>query len=146
MDYLTENEFSNLKASIKDSEGLSLTLYWCKSSKASIGFGRNLTNNGISKDEAEFMLDNDIKIAIEECLELYNDFWDLPYNVKHVLIDMMFNGGRNMMLSFRKFNACLVEGDFEGRARELKDSKYYNQVGRRSKRNYDLLIDASRNG
>ena len=146
MDYLTKDEHKILRSSIQRSEGLSLTIYNCKSNKISCGYGRNLTDNGISQDEAEYMLDNDIKMALEECVELYNDFWDLPYNVKHVLIDMMFNGGRNMMLSFKKFNACLEDDDFEGMARELKDSRYYHQVGRRSKENYDLLMEAYKSG
>lgn len=146
MDYLTESELRDLKSAIKDSEGLSLTLYKCKSNYTTIGYGRCIELNGISNDEAEYLLENDIKIAIEECAEFYKDFWDLPYQVKHVLIDMMFNGGRKMMLSFKRFNACLEDDDFEGMARELKDSRYFNQVGRRAKKNYDLLIQASNLG
>tara|TARA_R110001632_G_scaffold14286_1_gene48322 strand:+ start:152 stop:592 length:441 start_codon:yes stop_codon:yes gene_type:complete len=143
MDYLTESEAEHLRESIKDSEGLSLTIYKCQSDKVSCGYGRNLSDNGISKDEAEYMLTNDIDIAIEECIEFYVEFWDLPYQVKHVLIDMMFNGGRKMMASFKRFNRCCAEDDFEGMARELKDSRYYHQVGRRGKKNYDLLVEAS---
>jgi lysozyme len=46
---------------IKTHEGLRLNVYQCTAGKNTIGYGRNLDDNGISKDEADFMLRNDVK-------------------------------------------------------------------------------------
>ena len=59
--------FEQLKERIKKSEGLRLKPYKCPAGKTSIGWGRNLEDNGISKEEAEFLLNNDIDWAISEC-------------------------------------------------------------------------------
>ena len=42
-------------------EGLRLHAYKCSEGFLTLGVGRNLDANGISEDEAMYMLDNDIK-------------------------------------------------------------------------------------
>ena len=47
-------------------EGLVCSLYKCSMSANSIGVGRNLDANGISEEEAMFLLQNDIDRVIAE--------------------------------------------------------------------------------
>ena len=58
-----------LKDLIIKHEGLRLFPYRCSAGKLSIGVGRNLDDVGITRDEAEFMLDGDIaRSARMQCL------------------------------------------------------------------------------
>jgi len=76
-------------------EGLKLKPYICPAGKLTIGVGRNIEDNGISKDEAMYLLENDIKRCEKELREIFNDFDSLPDNIKIALIDMIFNMGEN---------------------------------------------------
>ena len=49
-----------LKKQLIMHEGLKLTPYRCTADKLTIGVGRNLDDVGITQDEAEYLLDNDI--------------------------------------------------------------------------------------
>ena len=46
---------------LKRHEGIKLTPYKCTSDKLTIGVGRNLEDVGISEQEAEMLLQNDIQ-------------------------------------------------------------------------------------
>ena len=46
---------------LKRHEGLKVFPYHCSQNKLTIGIGRNLDDKGISKDEAYYLLYNDIK-------------------------------------------------------------------------------------
>lgn len=47
-----------LRTDLIEDEGLRLEIYDCTSGKMSIGIGRNLEDNGITLDEAEYLMDN----------------------------------------------------------------------------------------
>ena len=53
-------------AMIKRHEGLRLRLYECSAGKTTIGYGRNLDDNGISHSEAEYMLEADIELVDQQ--------------------------------------------------------------------------------
>jgi len=123
-------------------EGLWLKPYYDSIGKLTIGVGRNLTDIGISKDEAMYMLENDIRRAVRTvsdcCLGYGIKATDLPQDVQLVLTDMAFNMGYSLQ-SFRKMFACIKEGDYKGAARELLDSRYAKQVGKRAEELAEML-------
>ena len=49
-----------LRSQLERHEGLRLKPYRDTVGKLTVGYGRNLEDVGISRDEADFMLDNDI--------------------------------------------------------------------------------------
>ena len=51
---------------IKRHEGLRLKPYKCTAGKTTIGYGRNLTNVGISESEALIMLKADLEKAVKD--------------------------------------------------------------------------------
>ncbi len=55
-----------LKFELVLDEGLETKPYTCSAGKITIGVGRNLEDLGISDDEAEYLLDNDIERVFEE--------------------------------------------------------------------------------
>ena len=47
---------------------------------------------------------------------------------------MMFNMGRPRLSQFKMMNACIADGDWEGAAEQMIDSKWYRQVTNRAER------------
>lgn len=136
---MKQETFKQLKDHIKEYEGLSNVLYKCTSNKVSIGYGRNLEDVGISKDEAEYLLKNDIDIALDEVSEHF-DMPNLPEPAQIVLVDMCFNMGISRLLNFRNMIQAIQEDDWDKAADELLDSKYAAQTKRRARMNASLLI------
>ena len=85
---------TNLINQLRRHEGLRLKPYQCSGDppKWTIGFGRNIEDNGITQEEAEIMLLNDLKMVEEE---LNGHVWydGLSETRKAVLQNMSFNIG-----------------------------------------------------
>lgn len=101
--------------------------------KTTIGVGRNLEDKGLSEDEIDYLLDNDIAAVLKECESL--PYWDdLCMARKMVVADMVFNMGLPRFTGFVMTNRALNSGDFDEAAEEMKDSKWYRQTGRRARK------------
>ena len=113
-------------------EDLRLKPYRDSVGKLTIGVGRNLDDVGISREEALLLLDNDILRAQTAVIR------ELPWAVEldrqrfEVLVNMAYNLGIRGLLGFRKFLAELHDGHFEAAAKEMLDSRWAEQVGRRA--------------
>lgn len=125
---------------IKEHEGLRLKPYTCTAGKLSIGYGRNIEDRGISNDEAEYMLRNDIELCYQE-LNCFSWFSDLDTVRQYALVDLCFNMGLPGLLTFRKALAAMAEGLYEKAADEFLDSKWAREdVGaQRSKRITEMI-------
>ncbi len=97
-----------------------------------VGWGRNLRDVGIRRHEAEILLAEDLKEAIARARAFAGRAWGgLSVERRAVLTDMAFNlGGR--LSSFRRLRAAIHAGDFAAAAREMLDSRWARQVGRRA--------------
>lgn len=126
----------------KKSEGLSLNLYRCPSNKWTIGYGRNLEDRGISKEEADLMFRNDLKSAERE-LQSFSVYNRLNTSRQAVLIDMCFNLGINKLLKFKKMWKALSIGDYNKAANEMINSLWYRQVGRRARTLVSIMRDGA---
>jgi lysozyme len=112
----------------KDTEGI-----------LTIGVGRNLESVGISKEEIEFMLSNDID-RCEKDLRLYFAWYDeKKENVQMVLINMCFNMGIYRLLKFVKTLELIQFDKLNEAAEEMLKSKWAIQVGDRAIRLSKLL-------
>lgn len=114
-------------------EGLRLKPYKCPAGYLTIGVGRNLETKGISREEALFLLRNDIAEA-ERALSRYEWYTKLDPIRQKVLIDMCFNLGLAGLLQFRRMITALNLGDYETAADEMLASKWAKQVGARAQR------------
>lgn len=123
---------TSLKEWIKHHEGLTLILEKDTVNKTTIGYGRNIEDNGISKEEADFMFDNDFSRCQRE---LSPHWWyaDQPDNVQDALMNMCFNLGIDRLLGFKRMIAALIVKDYTTASMEALDSKWALQVGRRAK-------------
>ena len=109
--------------------------------KLTVGYGRNLDDKGITRSEAELMLDNDMDDAIADATALpYYDRLD-PVR-KLVICDMVYNLGLTKFRKFVRLNAALNIPDYTLAAAEMVDSKWFRQTHRRAL----VLVTAMRTG
>lgn len=117
---------------IKGDEGYNNKLYKDIVNKWTIGYGRNLEDNGISPDEGELMFQNDLARAVKD-VQNYTWFQLAPDSVQLALVNMSFNLGLTRLLGFKKMIAALTDKNYTKAAIEALDSKWANQVGQRAK-------------
>ena len=113
-------------------EGLKLQPYYCTSDKLTIGVGRNLDDVGITTDEAEYMLMNDVKRVTEQCEGAFEWFNVAPDQVQEAVINLVFNMGLTAFKKFKMTIGHLEAGRYELAGAELLNSRYAEQVGQRS--------------
>ena len=112
-------------------EGLVLKAYKCPGGKTSIGYGRNLEDNGISKKEAEIMIYNDIAYLINE-LDRKVNFWKgEQVNVRILLLQMAYQLGVHGLLKFKNFLEALKQKDYENAKLEILNSRWATQTPKR---------------
>ena len=118
----------NLITCIKAHEGLKLFPYLDTEKKWTIGFGRNLSDCGISNDEALMLLEDDIK----KCeIELSHFLWFTHLDTvrQEVLIELNFNIGLMSLLKFIQMINSIQAKDYDAAAMHLLNSKWAQQVG-----------------
>jgi len=131
-------DLTRLRDMIRKHEGLSLKPYKCPTGHLTIGFGRNIEAVGISKAEAEYLLKNDIDRCIQ-FLEKYEWFNRMTEARQDVVINMVFNLGEFTFLQFKKFLAALHYNDYDVAAKEMLNSRWSGQVGKRAKELADIM-------
>ncbi len=121
----------NLRDILIDDEKLSLKLYKCSRGYLTIGYGRNIELNGISKEEADFLLTSDIAAAYKDA-ENFPWFCSLNEARKVVILSMLFNLGKPKFLTFKKMIKALELKDYAHVASEMCLSQWASQVGKRA--------------
>ena len=118
---------------LKRHEGLRLKPYRCTAGRLTIGYGRNIQDNGITEEEALFMLTADMLITERELREEFKEFEYFTVNRKAALIDMMFNLGKTRFLGFGEMVKAIKRNDWDSTAIEALDSKWARKdVGERA--------------
>lgn len=124
---------------IKKHEGLRCKPYRCTAGKLTIGYGRNIEDNGITEAEASFLLENDIKNSEAECRRAFPWFQKLDEIRRGVIIELCFNMGLKRLLGFKKMLAACECGNYNSAANEMLNSLWARQVGKRAKTLADLM-------
>ena len=117
-------------------------LYQCPAKKWTIGYGYNIQDNGLPENIAEMLLKR--CLADSEYILSYNikNWQSLGLTRQSVLIDMVFNLGWPAFSGFKKTIAAVESEDFKEAAKQMKDSRWYRQVGKRAK----LLVSSMESG
>lgn len=131
-----------LREQLIEDEGLKLKPYHCTAGYLTIGVGRNLDTNGISKDEALQMLDNDIARCTAELRQTFTWFESLDSVRQEVLINMCFNMGLKTLKTFVNTLRLISEGRYKSASESMLKSKWAEQVGARAER----LAEAMKEG
>jgi lysozyme len=123
-------------------EGLRLKPYTDAAGKLTIGVGRNLTDRGISHEEAMALLQNDIA-AHTALLDRELPWWTRLEEPRQLaLANMAFNLGvgptpeqpEGKLLGFKTFLSLLAGGDYAAAADDLAGTRWASQVGARATR------------
>lgn len=122
---------------LKLDEGVKLKPYRCTEGKLTIGVGRNIEERGISEDEAEYLLRNDIKDCVRQ-LETISCFSPLSEVRRAVLISMCFMGFSRLK-GFKKMWRAIELGDYNEAAAQMLDSKWARQVKGRAIRLAEMM-------
>ena len=91
----------------------------------------------VSQERVDDVYDYDFDKHLDETIHLFEskggeDFYALPENIQHVLVNMTFNLGGTRFSKFNNMWKGVVSADWEKVAVEMQDSKWFGQVGRRS--------------
>ena len=135
-------------------EGLELMPYEDSLGINTIGIGRNLVDRGISdlelvqmgkdmssvyewgitKEQAYYLAENDIKIVEMEICKAHPCVVELDEVRQRVIIDMAFNIGVPRLKKFKKMWQAIHDKDFASAKTEMLDSRWSKQVGNRAVR------------
>lgn len=144
-------------------EGVEPSVYKDTKGKRTIGIGFNLdepsnrkkaeavglnvqdmlSGRTLSDKEIKMLYNESIKQAANDANAFLPRAGRQPPVVQKVLIDMAFNLGLTKLNKFEKMREALLEGDYNKAADEMIDSKWYNQVGNRSKTLVDMMRSAA---
>ena len=124
----------NVKEMLVKHEGLSCNLYKCTANppRNTIGVGRNLDDNGISEDEAMYLLDNDIKRVIDSLDKHWHVWRSFPEKAQLVCIDCTFQMGITGWMAFRHTRALMEMECWLEASEEILRSKYATQTPNRA--------------
>lgn len=125
---------------IKLHEGLRLMPYKCSEGFLTIGYGRNIQTRGISPDEAEEMLLNDVS-DVEESLARHSLLGKEHSDPRRaVIINMAFQLGINGLFKFKKTLEAYKKCEYELAAKEMLDSLWAKQTTSRAKALSDQMF------
>lgn len=72
----------------------------------------------------------------------HEDWEELPEVIQRVLVNMCFNLGGTRLSKFRNMLKACKEHNWKEMAVQMEDSRWYGQVGRRSKELQDMVLGA----
>lgn len=127
---------------LKRDEGFRSKVYKCPADRWSLGYGRNVEDLGVTEEEAEHLLRNDVARVERELDRAYPWWIKCPGTVRRGLVNMAFNLGLPRLAGFKRMIACLQAGDYRGASVAALDSKWAEQVGDRAIRIAELIAEA----
>lgn len=127
---------------LKRHEGVRRYVYKDHLGYETIGVGRCLVEGigiGLSDDEIEYMLANDIARCAVELSKAFNWFQDLNTVRREAMINLCFNLGLTRLLNFKRALAAMRAKDYAKAAEEFLDSRWADQVGQRAIEVTDMI-------
>jgi lysozyme len=142
---VTDETVSELVADLVRDEGTGpmirgrLMPYTDSTGHLTIGFGRNLEDRGISLEEAEMLLRNDLKDVQREMAEAFPWAMFLDPVRQRVLANMLFNMGLPKLQGFHSTLRAMKAGDYTTAADQMRRSLWYGQTKRRAERLVQMM-------
>lgn len=131
-----------LKEQIKRHEGEVLKVYADSLGYLTLGVGHLIQKSDpeygkaegtpVSQETVDMYYDDDFTKHVVEAKHLVSDFDTLPENIQHVLVNMTFNLGGTRLSKFKNMLHAVEERDWNEMAKQMEDSRWFRQVGRRS--------------
>lgn len=119
---------SRLVEMLNRHEGRRSFVYRCSAGYWTIGVGRNVDPDGggygLSSDEIDYLLENDIIRHHKELLAAFPWYGQLDEVRQEALIDMHMSLGHTRFRTFKKMIAALEAGDYKEAHDQALDSKW----------------------
>lgn len=142
---MTATDYDRLRQAVMAAEGTGpqrgsrFLAYTDTAGKITVGFGRNLTDVGLSTAEAVELLDHDLAEAIQLC-QIHFSWFDTLLGIRQrVLVEMAFNLGIEGLSEFSRMLAAIKGEDYRLAASEMLRSQWATQVGSRARRLASML-------
>jgi lysozyme len=127
---------------LKRHEGVKYYVYKDHLGYETIGVGRCLKEGvglGLTHDEVDYLLMNDINRCLEELDAAFPWFKDLTEIRREAMINLCFNLGLTRLRKFEKALAAMSIHNYEEAANEFLDSRWAKQVGNRAKEVTEMI-------
>ena len=136
-----------LKEQIKRHEGEVLEIYEDSLGYLTFGVGHLVKDDDpefgqpvgtpVTQERVDEVYEHDFEKHVEETIHVFEskggeDFYSLPEDIQHVLVNMTFNLGGTRFGKFNNMWKGVIANDWEKVAVEMEDSRWFKQVGRRS--------------
>ena len=116
--------------------------YQCPDGKWTIGIGRNVDEDGgigLSDEEVDFLLKNDLDRCEAELNAEYIWFRTLEGPRRAAILNIFFNLGATRFRGFKNAIAAMNTEDYDAAAVEFMDSRWARQVGNRALELTDII-------
>ena len=133
-----------LRQEIQNDEGRVNSVYLDHLNLPTVGIGHLIKESdpeyglpvgtAVDDERVNELFNQDIKVTLSECEQLYGNFNDLPEEVQKILANMMFNLGRPRLSKFRKLCKAVADRDWQECAVQMEDSRWHKQVTNRANR------------
>ena len=143
------------KEQIKRHEGEVLNIYEDSLGYKTLGVGHLCkpqdpeydwaVGTSVSQEVVDMYYKDDFVTHLAEAIHIFGSeesFYDLPEDIQHVLVNMCFNLGGTRLSKFKNMIKACKEHNWKEMAVQMEDSKWYGQVGRRSKELQDIVLGA----
>jgi len=97
----------------------------------------------VTQEVVDLYYKDDFVTHLAEAIHIFGSeegFYNLPEDIQHVLVNMCFNLGGTRLSKFKNMIKACREHDWKEMAVQMEDSKWYGQVGRRSKELQDMVL------
>lgn len=128
---------TNLRAQLEDFEGRRRSAYPDSLGYMTIGVGRLIDarrNGGLSEEEIDYLLTNDINRVTEQLNSTLPWFKNLNEPRQAVLIGMAFQMGVAGLMEFQRTLASIRDEHWELAASQMLDSRWAKQTAMRASR------------
>jgi len=123
-------------------EGYKEEIYLCSEGIPTFGIGHAVketdmeytwpVGSPVEKERIDAVFILDCEDAVNDIEHLISDVSSHSDQCIRVLVNMAFNLGRTRLSGFKNMLAAVEAKDYEKASEEMKDSRWYAQVGRRS--------------
>lgn len=128
-------EYQAFERQLKEDEGFRDRPYVDTTGNVTIGWGHNLTANGLPYDWYQELFEIGVERAGDDVVAwLGARAYLLSYPRMAALMNMAFNLGLPRLRTFVKLRQAILDQDWDRAADEMLDSKWARQVGARAER------------
>ena len=143
------------KEQIKRHEGEVLNIYEDSLGYKTLGVGHLCqpedpeydwaVGTSVSQEVVDMYYEDDFDKHYMEAIHVFGsheDWNELPEVIQRVLVNMCFNLGGSRLSKFRNMLKACREYNWEEMSVQMQDSRWYGQVGRRSKELQEMVLGA----